>query len=384
MNKDGEDLSPRELFKRRQETLLRLERFWALANVLAAGEKDAGGVRGVTYARAKVADLMRSGNTRVDARYPLLSRQVQYGAIGMYGAVADGMRYLNRDSFTLTADLGEVAAEAFLDETKIPMSLKAAIVEDRDISVSVLKEWGERAHVEAEVGPEESKCLYDALHSNPIRSRMAMLLKRYPFKNGEMELARIKRILRVLDDDSENRDLAEAMGCILAYEDCYRLAVLSLERLLWLCRRHAVAASFKLSDLKDDLVIKLVSDKLPEAFGRFQKSLQEGQTELFSRDLERLTDVRTFLESAASKSDNPQDMVVEVMRRHTDVQRGKFDRGRRKMPWLEINGDKICMTMTRAGGLNREALKPDNIAPHPYRLNAADAMISASAKGAAR
>jgi len=384
LNQDDEALPPRELIKRRQDTLLRLERFWALANVLAADSGDSGGVRGVTYARSKVEEITRSGFARVDARYPLLSRQVQYGAIGMYGSVADGMRYLNRETFTLTADLGEVAAEAFLDETEFPPSLKAAVLEDKDVSVSTLRTWGERSHVEAEVGPKESKCLHDALHSNPTRSRMAALLKRHPFKNGESELDRLGRIQRVVDSEAESQDLSEALRCILAYEECYRLALLGLERLLWLCRRPEYAATVSLGDLQADPVIKLVSSDLPAAVGRLLQSLDQGGTEPFRRDLDRLQDVRLFLELAAAKADDSRDFILEVMKRHTDVQRGKFDRGRRKMPWLEVNEGKVCLTMTRAGGLHFEASKPDDLAPHPYRLRAADAMIAASAKGAIR
>lgn len=384
LNGDDEGLPPRELIRRRQETLLRLERFWALANVLAAESGDSGGVRGVTYARSKVEEITRSGSIRVDARYPLLSRQVQYGAIGMYGSVADGMRYLNRETFTLTADLGELAAEAFLQETEFPPSLKAAVVEDKDVSVSTLRAWGERAHVEAEVGPIESRCLHDALHSNPIRSRMAALLKRNPFKNGESELDRLSRIQRVVDSGAEDRDLSEALRCILAYEECYRLALLSLERLMWLCRRPEFAASVSLGELKADPVIKLVSNDLPAAVGRFLRSLGQGATEPFRCDLDRLQDIRLFLESATTKTGDSREFILEVVKRHADVQRGKFDRGRRKMPWLEVNEGKVCLTMTRAGGLHFEAGKPDDLAPHPYRLRAADAMIAGSAKGATR
>lgn len=382
LNRDDESLPPRELIRRRQDTLLRLERFWALANVLAADSGDSGGVRGVTYASAKLAELNQSRATRVDARYLLLSRQVQYGAIGMYGSVADGMRYLNRDTFTLTADLGEVAAEAFLSETELPSSLKAAVLDDKDVSVSTLRTWGERAHVEGEVGPIESKCLFDALHSNPVRSRMAGLLKQQPFRNGESELDRMQRIQRDIENDTDDQDLNEALKCILAYESCYRLVLLALERLLWVCRRPDFASRVSLREMQSDPVIKSVCNELPTEVENLITILDQGSTESFRRDLDRLQDVRLFLETAADRADDAREFLSEVMKRHADVQRGKFDRGRRKMPWLEVNDDKVCLTMTRVGGLRIEANKPEHIAPHPYRLHAADAMIAASAKGA--
>jgi hypothetical protein len=124
--------------KHRQETILRLERFWALANVLARPE-DSGGVRGVTYAQTWAEELRRSGAMRTTANYQLLSRQSQYGAIGMYANVASGMRFLNREDFTLTPALGEVAAEAFRDETELPPILRKAILDDGELSLATLK-----------------------------------------------------------------------------------------------------------------------------------------------------------------------------------------------------------------------------------------------------
>jgi hypothetical protein len=109
---DAADATQREVIRRRRETILRLECFWALANVLARPDQS-GGVRGVTYAKARADELGRSGATRTTAKYKLLSRQSQYGVIGMYASVADGMRFLNREDFTLTPALGEVAAHNF-------------------------------------------------------------------------------------------------------------------------------------------------------------------------------------------------------------------------------------------------------------------------------
>ena len=104
-------------------------------------------------------------------------------------------------------------------------------------------------------------------------------------------------------------------------------------------------------------------------------------TEQFRRDIHRLEDTRRFLERASAACVSPTSLSRELMERHSDVQRGKFDKGRRKMPWLEVTADRIGLTMTRVGGLDREATVPSNIAPHPYRLASADALIMA-ARGA--
>src|SRR5207302_4234119 len=98
---EASDASQRDVVGKRRETILRLERFWALANVLARPE-ESGAVRGVRYAQAHADELGRSGATKTTAQYRLLSRQSQYGAIGMYASVARGMRVLNREDYTLT------------------------------------------------------------------------------------------------------------------------------------------------------------------------------------------------------------------------------------------------------------------------------------------
>jgi len=119
LSDDRSSRSEREQIIHRQDTILRLERFWALANVLARPEKS-GGVRGVSYALGYAKDLQSRGVSRTTAGYRLLSRQSQYGGIGMYANVADGMHFFNRDDFILTPDLGEVAGEAFQDDEVDP------------------------------------------------------------------------------------------------------------------------------------------------------------------------------------------------------------------------------------------------------------------------
>jgi hypothetical protein len=373
--------TPRETIHRRQETILRLERFWALANVLARPD-GSGGVRGVTYAKSWAEEIERQGQTRATSKYPLLSRQSQYGAIGTYANVADGMRFLNREDFTLTPALGEVTGEAFRDETELPGSLRRAVLEDTDVPVATLAAWGERAHVEGKIKPAEAKCLSDALHSNPIRSCMAGLLKHHPYTNSkETELHRLDRISRMLKRTGQHADLREALVCILEFESCYQLAILALERLLWLCRHHA-AASVTLIELNGDGVLQLVRQRFPNQVRRLLEILDSGTEPAFRHELERLSDVRRFLEKASAAANDIEAFIGEVVTRHSDVQHGKFDRGRRKMPWLERNGSRINLTMTRTGGMNREVTLPQHIPPHAYRLSAADALIFTSSKAA--
>lgn len=379
---DSNGRSEREAIRHRHETILRLERFWALANVLARPD-EAGGVRGVTYARDYAADLKSRGATRTTANYLLLSRQSQYGAIGMYASVADGMRFFNRDDFVLSPGLGVDAAEAFQEETGLPAVLCRAITDPEgklDVSLSTLADWGERAHVESDVQSREAACLRDALHFNDVRSRMAATLLDHPARtDSELELDRLSRVLRTLNRNKQHEDLREAIACILAYEDCYRHALLALERILWLCRHHS-AASVTLTELATDSVLRFVKENLSSRVRRLVDALDQGTTPGFRENLDRLSDVRRFLEVASGATADHSTFIDALVNRHTDVQHGKFDRGRRKMPWLERNDARINLTMTRAGGMNREAAQPAHITPHPYRLAAADALISASLK----
>ena len=102
--------------------------------------------------------------------------------------------------------------------------------------------------------------------------------------------------------------------------------------------------------------------------------LDTARSEQFHTDLHRLDDTRRFLECASASSGSPESLTREVLARHGDVQRGKFDRGRSKMPWLEVTAGRISLTMTRVGGLTKEATVPSDIAAHPYRLSSADAL----------
>lgn len=377
------DDPPRLQYEARLASILRFERFWALANVLATqkdvhtGVRSDAGIRGVTYARDEVASLIRKGATRTDADYKMLSRQVPYGVIGIYGAVADGMRLVDRKTFTLTPDLGERLAEGFLDETEIPQVLRKVIRDGGDVPIKSLTDWGSKAHVSGSLVPIERHSFGDVLNQNPVRARMATALAANPAQGaGEKELTRLSRVLPGLHSESMNRDLAEAVSVILAYEECYRLVQLGFERLLWLCRKLP-AASITNADLANDDVLSLARSKLPDAVSRLSHALDSAVSEPFRLDLKRLDDTRRCVERAAVCDSNVR-LATELMERHRDVQRGKFDRGRRKMAWLEITNGRISLTTTRVGGLDREATVPEHIFPHPYRLAAADALIAAT------
>jgi hypothetical protein len=375
--------SPRTQYNARLMCMTRLERFWALANVLAASkggdsEKLTSGLRGVTYAQAKANDVLKNGDRWVNADFKLLSRQIPYGAVGIYGAVADRMRFLNREELVLSPDLGEKLAEGFMKVTSMPKSLVRAVEKDDSIDVNTLCSWGKKAYIGGIVGKTEAHCFRDALHLDPVRSRMAVILSRFSTADKEPELNRLSKIFRSLRGQKDNIDLKEAIHAILSYEKCYKLVLLAFERMLWLCRRDQ-AGSVSQDSLMGDQVIETVRDNLPGEVNRFLRVLEACRSENFLRDLQRLNDVRFFLKEAETSCRNGGIFIDSIMARHADIQKGKFDKGRRKMPWLEFfSRNRIALTSTRVGGLGKEATRTSDIAPHPYRLDSADALILAS------
>jgi len=288
-------------YQRRLECILRFERFWAMANVLASLEADEdelpiSGIRGVTYAKSAAETRLQADQRRVDANYQMLSRQLPYGVVGIYGAVADGMRFIDRKTFALTADLGE----GFLIQTAAPASLKKAVREDGDVPLRQLLQWGIRAHIAGDMSAVESSCLQEALHRDPIRTRMATFLEACPFvDSSDDEMSRLRRILDQLDRNDVNRDLAEAVSAILVYEACFRIVLLGFERLLWLCK-HLPAASIASADLHSDDVLTQVRELLPAAARDLGRVLDSAQTDLFRSDMVRLEDTRRFVDRAAA------------------------------------------------------------------------------------
>lgn len=128
---------------------------------------------------------------------------------------------------------------------------------------------------------------------------------------------------------------------------------------------------------RKDEVLQSIGPELSSAAKRLRHDFSDGVTEHFVSGNDRLIDVRELVERAAA-ADDPASLATIILDRHTEVQRGKFDRGRRKLPWLEPVSGNITRTATRVGGLAFEARGPDAITPHPYRLYSADALIAAA------
>jgi hypothetical protein len=369
----------RENIQVRADRVLRLERFWAAANVLASERSHdlpVSGIRGVTFAQDHIKLLSDHNARSTDANFKMLADQERYGAIGIYANVAGYIRLLDRAAMLPTRDLGERLGEAFLQETGMPARLRNTIRDgDGGVSLDALCEWGHVAHIAAPVGSIEGECLGEALVRDPLRSRFAALLKNaLPMGEGESELARLRRIGRATTQDPDNADLKEAIDAILIFEQCYRLALLGFERVLWLCKAEGTVTSARVT--RDPIVIQC-RNAIPDAARKLGKALSQDSTETFRRDLHRLKDVQEFLDEAAASATTSKGFVEAILDRHTNVQNGKFDRGRRKLPWIERKAGHYELTLSKVGDVSGEPKSIDDIRPHEYRLAAADRFIAA-------
>jgi hypothetical protein len=363
----------------RRDTAMRLERLWVLASYIAArrnGGRSVSGLRGVRYVAAEYERLEQSGETTVDPDYKLLSRQAPYGVLGIYGAVAEELRlFVDRDAMVLSPDAGLRLAEAFREETRMPASVRKAVLGEGSVSVETLAKWGESSYFTGPHGPMESACMGDALDRDPVRTRMCKCLAERPFLTDETELDRLKRIASAIDAHGPDADLRESLEVIVAYESAYAWALLAFERLLWLCR-EATGPVTEAARASDSILTR-VTEALPGVVSNLEDALHRVRTPHVGSNPEPLVDVRQFLSRLRAASANVREVSDVVLARHADVQHGKFDRGHRKLPWLERTSDGITLTMTRVGGLDRQAVSPDDIRPHAYRLVAADAFIAA-------
>jgi hypothetical protein len=127
--------------------------------------------------------------------------------------------------------------------------------------------------------------------------------------------------------------------------------------------------------------LKHIRETLPSSVYVFNTHLSSAKTEHFLYDTDnRLRDIRIFLDRVAEANGSNLELAEVIITRHTDVQHGKFDRGRRKMPWVQWQKGSLVLTMARASDTTRDIQEPEEIMPHPYRLYAADAWIEAARK----
>jgi len=367
--------TPRDRLRHRRELVLRAERLWTLACTLASRGDDSGrmptdGLRGIRALDRLVARLSASGEKTVSANFRLLSRQDAMGMLGIFGTVADNLGLIARSELSLGSDLGHRLATTFLNDTRPATGVRRAIVEGGIARVDELRDWGQRAHVNAVVSRAEHAILREAIDADDVRSRMAAWALRVPGTEGETELLRFQRMLASGPGDP---DLVEALRIIGAFEQCFRLTSLAFQRLLWLCQSRS-PARVDVDELANDPTLIAVVAALPAAVLALTAALDAVTTSSVRARVSRLTDTYTFLIIAA-RAPSSLGLVECLLQRHTHVQGTRRQGGRAKMPWLELRDGRLSQTLTWATRVTREPNSIEHVAAHPYRMAALDRIV---------
>ena len=381
--------------KLRVDVALRFERAWALACALATTdehgnlEDDLPGMRGVTYVRKEVERIGRDGRREGGTKYPLLSRQYTYGMIGIYSGVAERLHLLERSDFSLTPSIGAELGDAFLQQTLSKSRLRRGIVklaldDDSTFSLGALREWGEQARPGLAFPEAVARPLRDGLRATRQRRLTLELLRRSAPKDGEHpgEVDALERCLAALDDaddvagatGQELTTLRAVLESVLAFENIYRWCIVGFERLLHLAR--GAGDTIEIEVAEQDKILAQALRSVGEGVGELERC----RSALYERALDdtasRLADVASFA-GRAGRAASARELVDVLLVRHRDVQHGKFDRGRRKLPWIERNGDLLAVTSSLAGGSNDVIETAEEVVPHAWRTYAAYQFLAA-------
>ncbi len=389
--------------KRRIEVALRFERLWALASALhsaavsasvadgagdegdegaEAREGDSGGsrvqgLRGITYVQREAQRLTQARATKAGTGFALLAQQYRYGALGIYGAVASALRLLDKSTLLPTPGFGDAIGESFLETTTTRSARKeleaAALNESATVRLDTLRSWGESASPGVELEGDARELLREAFLHDARRARMLALLdevtREGPDEWSDTEL--IRAGLAALSADQEP-ELDSALEAALAYDAFLRSVTLVFERVLWLCRTQNDAE--KCGRVFADPVIEAAARELPgrsrELLEAFRRRLGLGRDELFTRG-RGILKVAELLAQAHEGVNSPESVVRAVLRRHAEIQSGKFEQGRPKLAWIEERGAEFVLTGARIGTRVSEPTSPDEIRAPDWRFGAA-------------
>ncbi len=365
---------------------MRLERAWGLAIMLhrrggsseAEHESHGGKVllRGFRYFVRQCENI--AGKKNVGTDFKVLARQSTYGMLGIYANVASRLGFIDIDDYGLTPRLGVSMAEAFLEHTLPGGALheikRLALDHSATVRVELLQKWGKRCHDAAGWPSRAAQCVKSGLTSNPDRIPALQVLSvlHEGWDGGETELELLNRARELVRHGSipslstaDTRRLELLFEASIALEEAYRWTSVVLERLLWLAgdpRRQSNAGGVGGDD---------VLRRCHEQIGCVHKRLRDAHAALKEHGLyeqvSRMQHAVYFVEAAA-KSKTPLALADEVLERHRQVQHGKFDRGRRKLPWVERRGDRVVLTASRAGGQRGVVTRPEQIPLHAWRL----------------
>ena len=386
--------------KARQERLKLVksfERAWAIACGLAArdaviGQEAVRGLRGIRYVNRRLETLSGREKYIQTGSFNLLSNQVRYGGIGIYSTFLEECHLASIQNFTLRP-LGEKLAEAF----PAPPARTPVHDEDARLSLDALKEWGSQAHVGA-FTTAEGEVMADALcggeeadHPDHVRwaaLRMLAAMRPQPdYDEGRLFRALAKELqggrfnglgvpVICLDQISATLQMLEP------FEQFY-------QGVLFLFERIRGAATDEAEARLSDLAVKEAMSEAAQAIRKNADGLQRAMrvarevNATTAKQVEEVLQVSGILtladEVLREPADNSELMRV-VLRRHGQVQAGKFDKGLPKAAWARLadGDDRVRLTAQRyqLSATQRPAGWKD-VGRHPYRTGSAFAFIRA-------
>jgi hypothetical protein len=385
--------------KGRQERLKLLksfERAWALACGLASrdasiGQEATRGLRGIRYVSRRLETLSGRKKYIQTGSFNLLSNQVRYGGIGIYSTFLEECHLASMQSFTLRP-LGESLAEAFPSpDPGMPVH-----EEDARLSLDALREWGSSAHIGAfttQEGAMLAKALRggeEADHPDHVRwAALRMLVKLDP-PPGHDEGKVLRSLAIELRRGTFDKlgvpsvcltQIAATLQILEPFEQFYQGVIFLFERI-----RAAASDEIEVSlaDLASMEPVDEAGRVIRKSAADLRRSLQAarevnlktaGEVEAVLRESGILALADDVLRQPADASD----VMRLVLRRHGQVQSGKFDKGLRKAAWTRLtDDDKVGLTAQRYQlAASQRPVDWKDVGRHPYRTGSAFAFIRA-------
>jgi len=373
------------------------ERAWALACGLTArdgtsGGKAVAGLRGVRSVNRRLETLSPREKYIQTGSFNLLSNQVRYGGIGIYSTFLEECHLASMNSLTLRP-LGEALANEF------PQPPQRTPVHDEDarLSLEALKEWGSLAHVGA-FTTGEGAVMAEALRggeevdqADHVRWASLQMLARANPKPGYDEGALFRGLARDIRNGKFERVGAPAncltqidatLRMLEPFEQFYQGVTFLFERIRGAASDEAEAG---LTDLANTESVGEATNAICKSAGELKRNLLTArevnatvaaEVEAILRESGILSLAADVLREAADASE----LMRIVLRRHSQVQSGKFDKGLPKAAWARLmsSGDRVQLTAQRyqLAQSQRPAIWKD-VDRHPYRTGSAFAFIQA-------
>lgn len=373
------------------------ERAWAVACGLASRDEAVGGVairglRGIRSVNRRLDTLSPREKYIQTGSFNLLSNQVRYGGIGVYSTFLEQCHLASMQSLTLRP-LGEALADQFPGP---PLNLPVHN-EDARLSLEALRQWGSLAHV-GTFTTGEGTVMAQALRggeeidfADRVRwASLRMLAKaktKAGYDEGELFRATAKSIR-----DGKLDSLGISASCLTQidaalqvlepFEQFYQGVIFLFDQIRGAASDQAEA---RLADLANVGPIGEAAEAIRKSANELQRILVTAHAVNATTVIEldavlRDSGILSLAADVLQETADTCGLMRIVLRRHSQVQSGKFDKGLPKAPWARLTNGGDCVQLTaqryQIGRSQRPAGWKD-VGRHPYRTESAFAFIQA-------